>query len=84
MSWSAVFENPAGVRLRRAYLDTGSYVFEAFGHTDDEALRGLRRAWKKHQAQYRFSSPFSEYEEDVQLSEVRSGAGYRDREEIVP
>ena len=60
-----------------AEYETRSFSFRAVGRTRDEALEGIRRAWKNHCAQY--DADWDYYnDDDVNVDLMVPGAGYRD------
>ena len=66
----------------KAYLETEHFIFEAYGASEEEARAALLAGWEVHRVQYRATAGFPDYADDVQVSEIRLGAAYRDREEI--
>lgn len=61
-----------------ARLDTSHYTFHAAGDSEAQALQAMRATWDKHRAQRPDAAPFSEFAEDVVVTEIYAGQGYRD------
>lgn len=73
--------NKATVYL--ASLDTRHFSFRAIGSTEAKALKALQRGWKRHMVQHKGNTPFAEFADDVEMSAIKLGECYRDREQIV-
>lgn len=77
------------LRIYIAHLETRSFDFEAIGITEEEAKRGVRRAWQRWRSlckqrgedisgMYRWT----DLADDVGIREMETGKYYMDREEL--
>ena len=73
-----------------AKFESRSFTFEAFGHTEAEALKLLRAAFERHAEQYSEGRPerkreisdyFKKFKDDISVIPLVVG-GYRDGEKI--
>ena len=65
--------------------DSAHFVFEAYGATRDEALAAYRKLIEAHAREYPGAelSWAREMVEDVSVSQVETGHGYRDGRRVV-
>ena len=67
-----------------AELITTHFDFQAIGATEEEARQALERGWQGHRREYSHAhvSPFSDFAEEVRVTEMKIGEAYRDQERI--
>lgn len=71
------------LKLVRAYVETRSFTFEAFGEDEVEAVGLLNLAWLRHQRDTGATLTWEELSEDVWTQELRVGDVFRDHSERV-
>ncbi len=66
-----------------ARFETPNFVFDAFGVTEGHARLRLAECWKTHALQYDTSPTYiDEHSEEIVLTPVHVGLGYRDGEPL--
>ena len=68
----------------RSKLDTTNFSFDAYGQTEAEAIKHMKRGLRKHAEQYRIPSDWwLEWEDSICTIEVGFGGCYRDNSPIL-
>jgi hypothetical protein len=65
----------------RAWMDSRSFGFEAYGVTEEDAREAVRDALERHTAAFDLS-PDWYHPDDISAIEYRLGVGYRNREPL--
>jgi hypothetical protein len=68
-------------KIYRAYYDSKSFTFEAFGNTEHEAIDSLVIGLIQHTTQYKLSPDWWQFE-GIELMDYSIGFAYRDNEMI--
>jgi hypothetical protein len=68
-------------KIYRAYYDSKSFTFEAFGNTEHEAIDSLVIGLIQHTTQYKLSPDWWQFE-GIETDTYEIGLPYRDRELI--
>jgi hypothetical protein len=68
-------------KIYRAYYDSKSFAFEAFGNTEHEAIDSLVIGLIQHTTQYKLSPDWWQFE-GIELMDYSIGFAYRDNEMI--
>jgi hypothetical protein len=68
-------------KIYRAYYDSKSFTFEAFGNTEHEAIDSLVIGLIQHTTQYKLSPDWWQFE-GIELVAFNIGFAYRDNEMI--
>jgi hypothetical protein len=68
-------------KIYRAYYDSKSFTFEAFGNTEHEAIDSLVIGLIQHTSQYKLSPEWWQFE-GIELMDYSIGLAYRDNEMI--